>query len=161
VTSVLDTLHCDRVASIEYRDYPRRHTMNRSPELEKLIVDWFDAATRGDPSMVDRHVSRDEGTRLVGSDPDEWFEGASAAEYLRKEVEGSGGNVRSTADTEAFTEGTVGWAMTRLTLTFPDGSSISPRWSAVFHQEDGEWKFVQLHASIGVPNEEAGWVLRG
>lgn len=55
----------------------------------------------------------------------------------------------------------MGWAVTRFTLTFPDGSSVSPRWSAVFHQEDGDWKIVQLHASLGVSNEEAGWVQPG
>jgi hypothetical protein len=25
----------------------------------------------------------------------------------------------------------------------------------VFHQEQGEWKIVQWHGSIGIPNEEA------
>jgi hypothetical protein len=135
--------------------------MDRSPELEKFIAAWFDAATRGDPSLVDRHISRQKGTRLVGSDPDEWFEGAAAAEFLKKELQGSGGSVRSLSDLEAFSEGTVGWGTTRFTLTFPDGRSVSPRWSAVFHREDGEWKFVQLHASMGVANEEAGWVQPG
>ncbi len=135
--------------------------MERSPELERFIVAWFDAATRGDPSLVDRHVSRQEGTRLVGSDPDEWFGGPAAAEFLKNELQGSGGSVRSLSDLEAFSEGTVGWAMTRFTLSFPDGSSVSPRWSAVFHKEDGQWRFVQLHASIGVTNEESGWVQPG
>jgi hypothetical protein len=69
--------------------------MERSPELEKLVVSWFDAATRGDLSLVDRHVSRDEGTLLVGSDPNEWFPGKTAAEFLRTEVRRSGGSVRS------------------------------------------------------------------
>ena len=131
--------------------------MERSPDLEKLVVSWFDAATRGDPSMVDRHVSREEGTLLVGSDPNEWFPGKTAAQFLRTEVKGSGGAVRSLTDIDAFTEGTVGWAMTRYTLTFPDGGSVSPRWSAVFHREDGEWKIVHLHASIGISNDESGW----
>ena len=44
--------------------------------------------------------------------------------------------------------------VTRPTITLPDGRPASPRWSAVFHREDGEWRLVQLHASIGVPNEE-------
>ena len=56
-------------------------------------------------------------------------------------------------EAEAFREGTVGWGVARPTLTLPAGKAISPRWSAVFHQEDGEWKLVQLHASVGVPNE--------
>ena len=135
--------------------------MERSPELEKVVVQRFDAATRGDPSLIDRHVSRQGGRRLVGTDPDEWFEGSAAAEFLREGLPGGGGGVRSLSDLQAFSEGTVGWAMTRFTLTFPDGSSVSPRWSAVFHREDDEWKFVQLHASVGVTNEESGWVQAG
>lgn len=33
-------------------------------------------------------------------------------------------------------------------------------WSAVFHNEDGVWRFVQTHASIAVPNDQIGWVYR-
>ena len=58
-------------------------------------------------------------------------------------------------ETEAFEEGSVGWGVTRPTITLPNGVTFSPRWSAVFHQEDGVWKLVQLHASIGQGNEEA------
>jgi ketosteroid isomerase-like protein len=131
-----------------------------SPDLEELVLAWFEAASRGDSSLVDQHLSQDEGNLLVGSDPDEWFGGKAAADYLKTEVGGSGGSDRPLEVIHAFTEGTVGWAVTRFTLTFPDGSSVSPRWSAVFHQEDGAWKIVHLHASLGISNEEAGWVQR-
>jgi hypothetical protein len=43
-------------------------------------------------------------------------------------------------------------------ITLPDGRCVSPRWSAVFQRQDDVWKFVQTHASIGVPNAEIGWV---
>lgn len=137
--------------------------MERSPELEELVAAWFASATAGDPSLVDRHVSRGEGTRLVGSAPDEWFRGGDAvAEFLRGEVERSGGKATfSPSETEAFSEGTVGWATTRLTITLPDGGQVSPRWSSVFVREDGVWKFVQTHASIGVPNDQIGWEYTG
>jgi ketosteroid isomerase-like protein len=130
-----------------------------SPELRDLVASWFQAATRGDSSMVDRYVSRDSGVRLIGSDPAELFAGPAVADFLRGEVEASGGNASfAPSETEAFSEGTVGWAITRLTITLPDGRSVSPRWSSVFHREDGEWKFVHTHASIGVPNDQVGWV---
>lgn len=136
--------------------------MERSSELEDLVRAWFEAASTGDASAIDRHVSREAGTRLIGSDPNEWFAGARVADFLRGEVEGSAGKVTfSPSETEGFSEGTVGWAVTRLTITMPDGGSVSPRWSAVFHREDGEWKFVHTHASIAVPNEEIGWVYTG
>ena len=134
--------------------------MQRSPELEDVVRAWFEAATRGDASLVDRLVSSEEGTRLIGSDPGERFSGGTAvAEFLRGEVEGAGGQAKfAPTETEAFSEGTVGWATTSLTITMQDGKHVCPRWSAVFHQENGDWRFVQTHASIGVPNESVGWV---
>lgn len=134
--------------------------MQRSSELEDLVRTWFEAATRGDASLVDALVSQEEGTRLIGSDPNERFRGGGAvAEFLRGEVEGAGGQADfAPTETEAFSEGTVGWATTTLTITMPDGRHVSPRWSAVFRQENGGWKFVQTHASIAIPNEEIGWV---
>lgn len=133
--------------------------MERSPELEQLVVAWFAGASRGDASLVDAHVSHGDGTRLIGSDPGEVFSGGRAvAEFLRGEIQSAGGNAAfSPANVEAFQEGTVGWATTNVTITMPDGKHVSPRWSAVFHMEDGVWRFVQTHASIGVANEDIGW----
>jgi ketosteroid isomerase-like protein len=136
--------------------------MQRSPEIEELVAQWFDAATRGDASLVDALVSSDPGTCLIGSDPDEWLRGSEVADFLRGEVTGAGGEVQfSPAGTEAYQEGTVAWATTRLTITLPDGGHVSPRWSAVFHREGEAWRFVQTHASIGVANEDVGWIYSG
>ena len=136
--------------------------MKRSQELEALIAAWFEAASRGDGSLVDRYVSSDEGNRLIGSDPDEWLSGSAVAAFLRGEAEGSAGNVSFTpSEAEAYEEGTVGWATSRLTITLPDGKYVKPRWSAVFHREDDGWRFVQTHASIAVPNDEVGWQYGG
>ena len=133
--------------------------MERSTELEELIGAWFAAATKGDSSLVSAHVSTGDGTRLIGSDPAESLRGGLAVrDFLIGEVEGAGGRATfDPTDTEAFCEGTVGWATTNITITMSDGRRVSPRWSAVFHREHGTWKFVQTHASIGVPNAEIGW----
>jgi hypothetical protein len=50
--------------------------------------------------------------------------------------------------------------VTRLTVTLPDGRHVSPRWTAVFH-EDGQGRFVRTYASVAIPNAEIGWVLAG
>jgi ketosteroid isomerase-like protein len=133
--------------------------MERSIELEELIRAWFAAATKGDTSLVSEHVSMNDTTRLIGSDPAESFRGgAEVRDFLIGEVEGAGGRATfDPTDTEAFCEGTVGWATTKITITMPDGGHVSPRWSAVFRREDGTWKFVQTHASIGIPNADIGW----
>ena len=99
--------------------------MQRSSELEDLVRAWFEAATRGDASLVDTLVSSEEGTCLIGSDPGERFSGGPAvAEFLRGEVEGSGGQAKfAPTETEAFSENTVGWATTSLTITMPEAST--------------------------------------
>jgi ketosteroid isomerase-like protein len=134
-------------------------TMERSQEIEELVAAWFAAASRGDSSVATKHVSPDAGTRLIGSDPGEVFKGGAAvAEFIIGEAEGAGGRVTFTAsDVEGFAEGTVGWATAHLTIAIPDGGQVAPRWSAVLHREDDVWKFVQIHASIPVPNDEVGW----
>jgi hypothetical protein len=113
--------------------------MQRSTELDALIGAWFAAATKGDSSLVPAHVSTGDGTRLIGSDPSESLHGGVAVrDFLLGEVEGAGGQVTfDPTDIEAFCESTVGWATTNLTITMPDGRRVSPRWSAVFHREDG------------------------
>ena len=55
----------------------------------------------------------------------------------------------------AFIEGTVGWVGDRATIQLPNGHILPIRVTSVFHQEDGVWKIVQHHVSIGVPNPEA------
>jgi ketosteroid isomerase-like protein len=127
--------------------------MQTSNELREIINNWFESVASGDLSWTDRHISKT--ARLVGTDPNEWFEGEQAAEFLKEEVKAMGSVIKvELGETEAYEEGSVGWGLARPTLIMPDGKQIFPRWSAVFHEEDGEWKLVQLHASVGVSNEE-------
>ena len=132
--------------------------MERSSEIVTLVEEWFAAASRGDPSAIDRYVAADPEVRLVGSDPQEWLAGGEQiAAFLRGEVQGGGGAATfSPSETEGFRHGDVGWAATKLTISLPDGKKVRPRWTAVFVRQDG-WKFVQTHASIAVPNDEVGW----
>lgn len=128
--------------------------MQASTELCNVINEFFRATSNGDVSWVTRHVSRRAGVRLVGTDSAEWLEGQKVAQFLAEEAKALGGVVKvSPGDTEAYEEGSVGWGLSNPILTMPDGREISPRWSAVFHREDHEWKLVQLHASVGIANE--------
>ena len=55
---------------------------------------------------------------------------------------------------EVLEEGDVGWFADRPRWVMPDGTEIPLRFTGVFHREDGSWKLVQGHASIGVSNED-------
>lgn len=129
--------------------------MERSTELRDRVLDGFEAFSSGDASLVDRDTSRLEAVRLIGTDPEEWFEGERAAEVLKQEVQDTAGIEEiSPEDLDAFVEGTVGWVSGRILWILGDGREIPTRWTAVYHREDGEWKMVQAHTSVGVPNEE-------
>jgi ketosteroid isomerase-like protein len=128
--------------------------MERSEELRDIIRFTFEAYSTGDASFIDRHTSSQAGVQLIGSDPNEWWEGEQAAEALKQEMQDSSVRVSSMGEIDAFVEGTVGWVSSRPVWTLEDGREIPTRWTAVFHQEEGEWKMVQAHTSVGVANEE-------
>ena len=58
-------------------------------------------------------------------------------------------------DPQCYQEGSVGWCADQARIVLPDGTEQRIRLTAVFHQEGGDWKMVQSHASLGVPNAEA------
>jgi ketosteroid isomerase-like protein len=121
-----------------------------SAELQGVIRSWFEAVSRGDPSWLERHLSRDGGLRVIGTDPQEWLQGRTAAELLEGDLAVLGGKATvRVEEVEAYSEGCARPAITR-----EDGRTVSPRWSAVFRREAGDWRAVQIHASVGVANEQ-------
>lgn len=128
--------------------------MQESTEIRDIIAGWFSAVASGDPGWVNRHLSKE--VLVVGTDPNEWLDFAQASTLLKSEAQEFGAMQVQVAmgRAEGFQEGSVGWGIVHPTITFPNGKSFSPRWAAVFHREDGQWKAVQIHASIGLPNEE-------
>jgi ketosteroid isomerase-like protein len=132
--------------------------MEHSDELRDLMLRFYEASTTGDLSFIERHVSRREGTVFIGTDPNEWWEGFEAfAEAMRAQSEAMGGEGLQIVpgQLQAYREDSVGWAIDRDALfRLPDGTGIPFRNSCVFLQEDGEWKLIHGHSSIGVRNEE-------
>jgi ketosteroid isomerase-like protein len=130
--------------------------MESSAEIRNVIAGWFEAAVRGDAGWRDRHVSTDPDLRIIGTDPDEWLSGPEAYGFLKHEAETVGGKISvSLRSLEGFAEGSVGWGTALPEILLKDGRKVTPRWSAVFHREDGEWKMIHLHASVPISNEAA------
>ncbi len=132
--------------------------MEQSDELKDLTRRFYEATATGDLSFIERYVSRREGTVFVGTDPGEWWEGVEAfVEAMRAQSEAMGGSGLQivAGQLQAYREGSVGWAIDRDALfRLPDGTEVPFRNTIVFLQEDGEWKAVHGHTSIGVRNEE-------
>jgi adenylate cyclase len=130
--------------------------MEQSDELRDLTLRFYEATTTGDLSFFDRYVSRQEEAMFLGTDPNEWWEGFEALrEAMRAQSEALGGMQIVAGQLQAYREGGVGWVIDRdASFRLPDGREIPFRSTLVFRREDGEWKLVHLHSSIGVSNEE-------
>jgi hypothetical protein len=130
--------------------------IERSPEVEQSMRDAFAMMQRRDIDALMVRTSSQSGVIMIGSDPEEWYAGRDAIEQMAREggAEGTGEMPTSALDEiEGYREGDLGFANIRGTWTM-GGSSVPFRLTTVVHLEDGEWKAVQSHASIGVPNSE-------
>lgn len=121
--------------------------MRSDPELERVISAYFEAAQAGDRSWARRHVRQDDALRVLGTGADEFFAGAEAYEIMTSGDAHLQASV-SIRDLEAWSEGSVGWGMARVSLSLPDGQDLPIRWSAVFCRGEDGWEAVQIHTSL-------------
>lgn len=130
--------------------------MEQSAEIRELYVRFCEAMASGNTEFLDRLTSRQDGTLSIGTDPAEWWVGYDkVAAVFRAQLEAVGGAMPLiVGDPQAYREGTVGWVADQPRFRLPTGDAPF-RLTCLFHQEDGEWKLVQSHASIGVANQDA------
>jgi ketosteroid isomerase-like protein len=125
-----------------------------SVEIEQVLRDVVEAIANSDLDEIGRRTSRDPCAVAIGSDPGEWTEGYDEIMRLMRDStpDAEVGITAGLDEVKAFAEGTVGWAAGHGYFEI-GGKRVPVRITAVVHQEDGGWKMVQTHASIGVPNE--------
>jgi hypothetical protein len=129
--------------------------MKPSAELRALVQRSYAALASGDVSFYDQHLSRQDGVLIIGSDPNEWWaDQETISRVFKAQVCEMGGITIVGSDPLAYSEGSVGWIADRPRFRLPDGTEIPIRNTAVFVREEGAWKLVQQHISIGVPNQE-------
>jgi len=130
--------------------------MERSAELRDFVLLYCQAIASGDMGFVGRHMSRQDGVLVIGADSHDWWASYATAMqgYGAQVPEGSRGIPLIMGDPQAYREGSVGWAADRVKIRLPDATEIPCRLTMVWHQENGCWKIVQHHLSIGVGNEE-------
>ena len=129
--------------------------MNPSDEIKNAVLRLYEAMGTGDASAIQRLLSHQSGVLAIGSDPIEWWSGYATIEQAFKvQLEQRASKPIQVGELTAFVEGTVGWSADRRIIFMPNGKQLVVRETAVFHKEDGEWKIVQFHASLGMPNTE-------
>lgn len=122
--------------------------VDASPEICRVVERWLIAARDGDAGAGLGKFAEQPGVLLIGSDDAEWWHLQDRAVW-EAQFEESGGFPFQWDEIEAWEEGSVGWAAARLAI-----GETKMRGTFVLHLERGEWKFVQLHLSAGIPNEQ-------
>jgi len=129
--------------------------MNPSVELKNVMLRLYESESAGDVSAMGHLISRQDGVVRIGTDPNEWWAGYDTIFRVHKaQWQEMGGVQLKSGELSAFVEGKVGWVADRAKIQLPNGQEIPIRVTTVFHQEDGEWKIVQHHVSVGVSNAE-------
>ncbi|MGH2461999.1 MAG: adenylate/guanylate cyclase domain-containing protein [Candidatus Limnocylindria bacterium] len=127
--------------------------MEPSEEIRRVVHRWLVAARDGDADGYAARISEHPGMLGIGTDDEEWFHAADIPVW-RRQVEETGGFPIAWDEIEAWEEGTVGWAASKMTIRPISGSGAHSllRGSYILHLERGEWKIVQAHWSLGIPN---------
>ena len=130
--------------------------MERSTAVQDAYARLCDAYAAADPAVIEELLAPD-GCRVIGTDPAEWW-GPDPGEVMdihRRQFAELGSLAITPGDPECFSQGDVGWVADRPTLRLPDGRELRFRFTGVLSQRSNTWRFLQMHLSIGVPNQEA------
>lgn len=130
--------------------------MQPCDDLKNMVLHHYGKFEVGEQAeTVQEMYSLQEGVVIIGNDPNEWFD--DRASILAFMHAGSSSKLEiMIQNLQAYSEGSVGWTMDRVSVRLPNGVEIPVRHTRIFHQEDGAWKMVHLHVSIAVPNEKIG-----
>ena len=127
--------------------------MRPSAELKDLMLRGYEAMARGDAAFWDDLLSSEDGVISIGTAPEEWWEGHDViSRAFHTQLEEMGAMPLRAGDIEAYESGDVGWTQDQPRMSLPDGSDVLFRLTTVFERQDGQWKCVQAHFSLGVPN---------
>jgi ketosteroid isomerase-like protein len=129
--------------------------MQKSAAVEQAMQHFYARFSAGDVEGFAQTITSWPDAFVVGTDPGEWQEGRTTwiAGY-EEQITAIPGIRLEAGDLRGYAEGSLGWAADRPSFVLPDGTAISTRLTTVLRLEDGGWKLVNAHFSIGVPNEE-------
>lgn len=126
------------------------------------LMRWYDVFSAGDVDAFAELLTADEEAALViGTDPSQWEAGRRTwvAAYRSQLSQLPGLRLRSGNEPSCFEEGSVAWCADAPSFVLPDGTALPVRLTVVMRREDGAWKLVNAHFSLGVPDDRLGDVL--
>lgn len=128
--------------------------MQRSPEVEEAVRRLYERFSGNDVDVFAAGLAPAANGMVVGTAPAEWYEGRDAwiAAYAEQIAAIPGIRLEAGAP-HGWSEGAVAWAADRPTFVLPDGTPVPARLTVVLLRDGAEWKPVQAHFSLGVPDE--------
>jgi ketosteroid isomerase-like protein len=123
--------------------------MRQSEEVRNAMLRFCERLSAGDVASFDELVSQ-EATLIIGTAPGEWV---TERERMRFGFEAEGVRLEA-KDPVGYEEGSLGWVVDQPAFVFPDGSVMQTRLTAVMRREEGHWRLVHMHVSVGVPDEQ-------
>ena len=120
-------------------------------EIRAVFDQMIEAENAGDAEGVRSGLSERPDAVHIGTDADEWWTSKQVVDAVA--AAGAADEIQAVADdVDIHVQGDVAWVEGRGRFTRADGGERPVRMTGVFVREDGQWKVVQSHASIPVPN---------
>jgi ketosteroid isomerase-like protein len=122
-------------------------------EIRKVFDEMLEAQNAGDAVRLRSMLSERPDAVHIGTDAEEWWTSKQVLDATA--AVGGGDDIRAVADDiDIHVQGDIAWVEGRGRFTHAGGGERPVRMTGVFVREDGQWKVVQSHASIGVPNAD-------
>jgi hypothetical protein len=125
--------------------------MEESTEVRDAVLAFYEGVTAKAVERFDDIVSGHPSTLVIGTAPGEWV---TERPRLRFGFEAEGLSLEPGPRPTGHREGTMGWYVDEPWFGFPSGGGMRTRLTGVLRQEEGRWKIVHLHFSVGVPDED-------
>jgi uncharacterized protein (TIGR02246 family) len=120
-------------------------------EIRTVLDQLLEALSAGDAEQMRSMLSERPDAVHIGTDAEEWWTSKQIVDAMA--AAGGAGEIQVIADDiDIHVHGEVAWAEGHGRFTMAGGGERPFRMTAVLVREDGQWKVVQSHACIGVPN---------
>jgi ketosteroid isomerase-like protein len=122
-------------------------------EVRKVIEEGLDALNAGDAARLRSMLSERVDGAHIGTDAEEWETSKQVVDAVA--AAGGADDIQAVADDiDIHIQGDVAWAEGHGRFTRAGGGERPVRVTWVLIRENGQWKCVQSHASIGVPDAD-------
>jgi hypothetical protein len=126
--------------------------MRTATDVIDAMLRFYERLSAKDVASFDSLVSSDPATLVIGTAPGEWV---TERARLRFGFEAEGLAIEQGPSPAGWANGDTGWFTDEPTYIFPGGAGrMKTRLTSILQREDGAWRIVHMHVSVGVPDEE-------